>query len=255
MNMEAHLEQYREQTTHLSTEEMLYWAVQHFPGNVVFSSSFGAEDMVLHHLIHQLNLPITIITLDTGRLPPETYELMETVRKTYPHQIEVYFPDAKAVEELTCKKGFFSFRESIENRKECCHIRKIEPLTRALAGKNAWITGIRKSQSTTRTIAQKIEYDQSQDILKINPLVNWEEEQVWQYLREKKIPYNRLHDQGYPSIGCQPCTRAIKPGEDLRAGRWWWEKPEQKECGLHQYSQIKSATIKTNRDLASDAKL
>lgn len=215
---------------------LLKWAVQTFPSKAVFASSFSAEDMVILHLIAALKLPIPIVTLDTGRLPEETYELIDTVRRCYPSiKIKTFFPERQEVEQLVAQKGFFSFRKSIENRKECCRIRKIEPLKKALQGAEAWLTGIRKEQSVTRTIAQKIEYDNNFGILKLNPLLDWSEPEVWDYLKKNNVPYNKLHDQGYPSIGCAPCTRAIQPGEDIRAGRWWWENPEQKECGLHGY--------------------
>lgn len=221
-----------------SAEDILTWAAEKFSGKIIFASSFGAEDMVVIDLIDKYQLPINVITLDTGRLPQETYDLIEMTKKKYNIPIKVYYPKTDAVEKLASEKGLFSFRESVDNRKECCQIRKIEPLQRALEGKEAWITGIRKNQSVTRTIAQKIEFDEANGILKINPLLDWSEEMVWNYLQERKVPYNILHDQGYPSIGCQPCTRAIGKGEDIRAGRWWWEDPEQKECGLHGYCKV-----------------
>ncbi len=231
-------ESYNQQFEEKGAESILRWAAEKFAGKIVFASSFGAEDTVVIDLICRYKLPIQVITLDTGRLPTETYDLIEVMRKRYEMPIQIYFPQTNAVEKLTSEKGLFSFRESIANRKECCQIRKIEPLRRALEGKEAWITGIRKDQSVTRTIAQKVEFDEFNQMIKINPILDWSEEMVWDYIKENKVPYNNLHDLGYPSIGCQPCTRAIKDGEDIRAGRWWWENPDQKECGLHGYCKI-----------------
>ncbi len=231
-------ESYNQQFEKKSVEMILVWAAEKFAGKIVFACSFGAEDMVIMDLIYKYKLPIEVITLDTGRLPGETYDLIEATEKKYGLAISVYYPQTSTVEKLTSEKGLFSFRESIANRKECCQIRKIEPLRRGLAGKKAWITGIRKDQSVTRTIAQKMEFDEANQLFKINPLLDWSEEMIWEYIKEKKVPYNDLHEQGYPSIGCQPCTRAIKKGEDIRAGRWWWENPDQKECGLHGYCKV-----------------
>ncbi len=177
---------------------------------------------------------VVIFTLDTGRLPEETYEVMDRIRQRYGVRITSYFPDKAAVEKLEREKGFYSFRESVENRKECCGIRKVEPLNRALAGLDAWITGLRRDQAVTRTDLPKVELDAAhRNIVKVNPIAEWTTEQVWAHIRAKNVPYNKLHDKNYPSIGCAPCTRAVKPGEDIRAGRWWWESPEHKECGLH----------------------
>ncbi len=214
--------------------EVLTWALKEFGDKVSFASSFGAEDVVLIDLISKFSPGLSVFTLDTGRLNEETYEVMERVRSKYKIQIFSHFPEASKVEALERQKGFFSFRESIENRKECCGIRKVEPLNRALSGLKAWVTGLRREQAVTRTAIQKIEIDEAHGgIFKINPLADWTEKQVWDYIKANQVPYNRLHDMGYPSIGCAPCTRAIKPGEDVRAGRWWWENPENKECGLH----------------------
>ncbi|MDI6783948.1 MAG: phosphoadenylyl-sulfate reductase, partial [bacterium] len=196
--------------------------------------SFGAEDMVLTDMLLKINPQARIFTLDTGRLPQETYAVIEQIREKYAAIIEVYFPNTASVEKMENKHGPNLFYKSIDFRKLCCNIRKIEPLNRALAGLDAWICGLRKEQAVTRTEIKKVEVDESHNgIVKINPLADWTEAQVWEYIKHHNVPYNRLHDQGYPSIGCAPCTRAIKPGEDLRAGRWWWETPEQKECGLH----------------------
>ncbi len=241
------------ETSSMGAQELLKWSAEKFPG-IVFATSFGAEDMILLDLICKLKLPIEVITLDTGRLPKETYALMERCREKYQIPIKTYFPDQQKVEEMVNQKGFYSFQESIENRKECCRFRKIESLRRALQGKAAWITGLRKSQSVTREEMQKVESDNFfGNIIKINPLRDWSEEEVWGYLKENNVPYNTLHDQGYPSIGCEPCTRAIKPGEDVRAGRWWWENPEQKECGLHRYNNnISDNKIITDKEISED---
>lgn len=198
------------------------------------ASSFGMEDMVLIDMIAKLDKPLTIFTLDTGRLHEETYELMDRVRSKYGLEIKTYFPDRDKVENLVSEKGFFSFRESVDNRKECCYIRKVEPLNRALGELKAWITGLRRSQGVTRTDIPKVMEDADHPpLIKINPLAEWSEEQVMNYIIENNVPINILHKRNYPSIGCAPCTRPVEQGEDIRAGRWWWENPEHKECGLH----------------------
>ncbi len=220
--------------TDASAEEVLAWAQGEFGGRAVIASSFGVEDVVLIDLAARHAPRLGVFTLDTGRLHAETYEVMEEVRRRYGVTVETYFPDRPAVEKLQREKGFFSFRESVEERKECCAIRKLEPLSRALAGKEAWLTGLRREQSVTRAGVQVVEVDPAHGgMLKINPLAAWTEADVWQYAIAQSLPVNALHAQGYPSIGCAPCTRAIAPGEDVRAGRWWWESPEHKECGLH----------------------
>src|SRR3989338_2926730 len=217
-----------------SAEEILAWSANEFGTQIAFASSFGAEDMVVFDLLSKVKPQIRVFTLDTGRLNEETYELMERARQKYNIKIRSYFPDAEKVEKLEREKGFYSFRESIENRKECCLIRKVEPLGRALSGLKAWVTGLRREQSVTRTDIQKIELDEAHGgILKINPLADWTNDEVLVYIKQNSVPYNKLHDMGYSSIGCAPCTRAVKLGEDIRAGRWWWENPEHKECGLH----------------------
>jgi len=215
-------------------EEVLAWADAEFGERAAIASSFGVEDVVLIDLA-ALHAPrIGIFTLDTGRLPPETYEVIEEVRRRYRAEVASFFPEARAVEQLEREKGFFSFRRSVEERKECCAIRKLEPLQRALSGKLAWLTGLRREQSPTRSAVEVIEIDAAHGgIVKLNPLAAWTEAQVWRYAREHDLPVNALHARGYPSIGCAPCTRAVAPGEDVRAGRWWWESPEHKECGLH----------------------
>lgn len=213
---------------------VLRWGVENFFPKIGFASSFGAEDVVVIDLLSRVKKEVTVFTLDTGRLNEETYEVMDRVREKYGIRIVSYFPDKQAVEKLEREKGFYSFRQSIENRKECCGIRKVEPLNRALGSLDAWITGLRREQAVTRTGLPKVERDAAhRNIVKLNPIADWTTDQVWKHIRENNVPYNRLHDLNYPSIGCAPCTRAVKPGEDIRAGRWWWESPEHKECGLH----------------------
>ena len=217
-----------------SAEELIQWAMDQYGLKAGLACSFGMEDMVLINMIAKLKGPITIFTLDTGRLHEETYEIMERVRSHYGLEIKTYFPDSRQVEKLVRGKGFFSFKESIENRKECCAVRKIEPLNRALAELDAWVTGLRRDQAVTRTETPKVLEDTDHPpLIKINPLADWTQEQVESYIEKHKVPVNALHKKNYPSIGCAPCTRSIEPGEDIRAGRWWWENPEHKECGLH----------------------
>lgn len=201
--------------------------------NIAFANSFGAEDMVLTDIIQRNQLGIEIFSLDTGRLPIETYDLMAKTEQTYSTKLKVYFPQATAVETYVSTNGINAFYESIDLRKACCFMRKVEPLQRALQGKKAWITGMRAEQSATRTNLPTREFDAGNQLEKLNPLTDWTEQEVWAYIRLHEVPYNKLHDQFYPSIGCAPCTRAIAMGEDIRAGRWWWEDPNSKECGLH----------------------
>ncbi len=199
----------------------------------VFASSLAAEDMVLADLILNAKLPITIFTLETGRLHAETLGMVDRIREVYGYDVALYKPEPAAVETYVSANGLNAFYDSVEMRKECCRIRKVEPLNRALAGNKAWITGQRRAQSTTRSELAVQEDDAAHGPQKFNPLADWTEAEVWHYLKSNQVPYNPLHDKGYPSIGCEPCTRAIQPGEDVRAGRWWWEQPESKECGLH----------------------
>jgi phosphoadenosine phosphosulfate reductase len=202
--------------------------------NIALACSFGLEDVVLVDMLMSIRKDARVFALDTGRLNPETYECAEAIRAKYGLAVEWYFPRHEQVQDLERGKGLFSFRESVENRKECCFIRKVEPLGRALDGLDAWITGMRREQSVTRTDIEVVETDEAHGgMVKINPLAGWSLEDTWTYVRTRFVPYNRLHDQGYPSIGCAPCTRAVGPGDDSRAGRWWWEHPEHKECGLH----------------------
>ncbi|QQS51464.1 MAG: phosphoadenylyl-sulfate reductase [Bacteroidota bacterium] len=216
-----------------SAEEILTFFIKQYDGRVGLATSLGAEDQVLTDMIAAIDPATKIFTLDTGRVFPETYQTLEETNKRYGIHIEVYFPKSDRVEEMVNAKGINLFYESIENRKLCCQIRKIEPLKRALADIDVWVTGLRKDQSVTRFFTPLVEYDEGNQVLKVNPLLAWSEKDVWRYIKEKNVPYNVLHDKGFPSIGCQPCTRAIEKGEDVRAGRWWWELPEHKECGLH----------------------
>ncbi len=199
----------------------------------VFANSLGAEDMVLTDLIVKSGLPIDIFSLDTGRLPLETYDLMAAVQARYGLKLKVYFPQSEGTEHFVRSHGINAFYDSVDLRKACCFVRKVEPLRRALAGKKAWITGLRAQQAATRVGLPVQEYDEGNGLEKFNPLADWTEKEVWAYIKQNDVPYNALHDKFYPSIGCAPCTRAVTPGEDIRSGRWWWEAPESKECGLH----------------------
>ncbi len=199
----------------------------------VFASSLAAEDMALTDLILTAKLPISIFSLETGRLHPETLAVLDAIKAKYDYEVTLFRPQQEAVDAYVAQNGLNAFYNSIEMRKECCRIRKVEPLGRALAGKKAWITGQRRAQSSTRAELAVEEQDTAHNMSKFNPLADWSEADVWEYIRTNDVPYNALHDQGYPSIGCAPCTRAIEPGEDIRAGRWWWENPDSKECGLH----------------------
>ena len=216
-----------------SAEEILRWALKTFHPRIAMAWS-GAEDVAVVDMMLKINPQARIFTLDTGRLNQETYELIAEVQKKYGITLEIMFPERAATEQMVRTKGMNLFYESIENRKLCCGIRKVEPLNRMLGELDAWVTGLRRGQAVTRTKLQKVEIDEAhKGIVKINPIADWTLDQVWDYIKQHKMPHNKLHDQGFPSIGCEPCTRAVKPGEDERAGRWWWELPEQKECGLH----------------------
>lgn len=208
-----------------------------YKGNIALSSSLGAEDQVLTNIVSSMDKSIRIFTLDTGRLFPETYALIENTNAHYDIKIEVYFPDKQKVEEMVKQKGVNLFYRSIENRKLCCAIRKTDSLKRALEGVEIWLTGIRKDQSVTRFYNQVVEWDSENHLIKVNPLLNWTYHDVWDYIKKHDIPYNPLHDKGYKSIGCLPCTKPVKHDQDERAGRWWWEEPENKECGIHNRPQ------------------
>lgn len=227
------LKELREQLTSKSVEDSLSELVKQFPSQVIFTTSFGIEDQVLTHKIFSNNLDIKVVTLDTGRLFPETYEVFSQTVIKYKKTIHTYFPDYLSVEKLVTEKGPFSFFESVEDRKECCRIRKVVPLNRALFGMKVWISGIRADQSDNRSNMESLEYDEDKKLFKYYPIFSWTYQDVKNYVKENSIPYNSLHDKGFVSIGCEPCTRAIEPGEDFRAGRWWWEKDGAKECGCH----------------------
>ena len=201
--------------------------------NVTYANSLGAESMVLTDLIWREVPTIDMFSIDTGRLFPETYELIERLQRRYDRGLRIFFPDGSQVERWVARNGINGFRNSVEERQDCCRIRKIEPFRRALDGKNAWVTGIRKGQSASRALATPVEWDAEYGLHKISPMLDWSEKDVWAYIRKLRLPYNTLHDTGFPSIGCAPCTRAVQAGDDARSGRWWWERPESRECGLH----------------------
>ena len=216
-------------------EEAIRWALDTYHPRAALASSFGAEDVVVLDMLLAARADARIFTLDTGRLPEETYDVIRRIRDRYGVEIETHFPDRDSVEALVRAKGPYSFRTSVADRRECCEIRKIAPLRRALDGLELWITGLRREQSVTRTTIGRLEWDEAFGLLKLNPIADWSEARVWDYIRAHDLPYNALHDRGFASIGCAPCTRAVFPGEDVRSGRWWWESPEAKECGLHPY--------------------
>ena len=224
---------FNQQVKDQSPVEILKKAKEIFNDEIIMASSLGAEDQLITDMIFKNNLSIPIFVLDTGRLNQETYDILDQTEKTYQFKFKLYFPESSSVVELVKRDGINGFYQGIEQRKACCHVRKVEPLKRALKNKKAWITGLRKEQAPTRKDLSICQVDEQNNCMKINPLLNWTETQVWEAIKKNQIPYNQLHDQNYPSIGCAPCTRAIKSGEDTRAGRWWWENPSQKECGLH----------------------
>jgi len=232
--MISELDNLRPQLQGLDPVEALAFLANKFPGRIVFSTSFGWEDQVITHMIFANDLPIKIFTLETGRLFPETYYVWNRTMEMYGKPIHAYYPNNELLEKMVNAKGPSSFYESVENRKECCGIRKVEPLKRALAGNKCWVTGIRAEQSVGRHDMHNIEWDEQNNLIKFHPIFNWTLDQVKEYIKKNNIPYNTLHDRGFPSIGCQPCTRAVQPGEDFRAGRWWWEDQSKKECGLHE---------------------
>jgi len=231
--MKAYLEEIAKQIKDLGPVEALAFLAKAFPGQITFSTSFGWEDQVITDLIFANDLPIKVFTLETGRLFPETYYVWNRTLENYQKPIHAYHPDAAALEELISAKGPNSFYESVENRKECCYIRKIVPLKRALKGNQCWVTGIRAEQSLNRTDMSNLEWDEENQLIKFHPIFYWSLEEVKAYIKKNNIVYNTLHDRGFPSIGCAPCTRAVQEGEDFRAGRWWWEDQSKKECGLH----------------------
>lgn len=223
----------KQQLEGLDLVEKLRYLAQKYQGKIVFSTSFGWEDQVVTHLIFSNNIPIKVFTLETGRLFPETYYVWNRTLEIYQQSIHAYFPQSDLLQDMVAAKGPSSFYESVENRKECCYIRKIEPLKRALAGNEIWITGIRADQSANREGMEDVEWDEGNQLFKFHPIFDWTLADVKQYIKDNNIVYNTLHDKGFPSIGCAPCTRAVREGEDFRAGRWWWEDQSKKECGLH----------------------
>ena len=227
------ISEWKEELAGASPKDTLLWTLKTFGKRVKFASSLGLEDQVITDLIAKEVPEIEIFTLDTGRLFKETYELIQKIEDHYKIKIHVYFPNSREVEDMVGEFGVNLFYNSEKNRKLCCGIRKIKPLKRALAGLEAWICGLRQDQSENRTQLEKIEWDKGNNIIRINPLYDWKESHLWEYIKGNNVPYNFLHDQNFPSIGCSCCTRAVKPGEDIRAGRWWWEENEKKECGLH----------------------
>jgi phosphoadenosine phosphosulfate reductase len=229
----ADLEKINQELLVESPETILKRVIDLFGPRIALSSSLGAEDQVLTDMVVKINPQTRIFTLDTGRLFPETYDLIERTANRYKIALEVFFPDHARVQEMVNKNGINLFYQSVDNRKLCCNVRKIEPLQRAFSQLDAWICGLRSSQSVTRNNIGVVEWDAGNNLVKVNPLANWTEQQVWDYIKTHKVPYNVLHDKGFPSIGCQPCTGPVLPGQDVRAGRWWWENPETKECGLH----------------------
>lgn len=231
--MKEKLTEIAERIKNLDPVEALRFFASQYPGKIVFSTSFGWEDQVITHMIFANDIPIEVFTLETGRLFPETYYVWNRTLEIYKRPIHAYFPDAQALQQMVDKKGPSSFYESVENRKECCGIRKLEPLRRALKGNNLWVTGIRSSQSVNRHDMTNLEWDEQNQMIKFHPIFFWSLDEVKEYIKENNIVYNTLHDKGFPSIGCAPCTRAVSVGEDFRAGRWWWEDQSKKECGLH----------------------
>ena len=226
------LAELNERALKMSPQQIVAYAIQQHGDQLVIASSFSAEDVVLIDIAERVSRRFRVVTLDTGRLHQETYDVIEAVRARYGVVVEVFFPERTAVEQLVTLKGMHSFKNSVADRKECCRIRKVEPLGRALQGASAWATGLRQSQSPTRAALTAFELDE-RGLLKVSPLWRFSDEDLAKYVKEHNVPVNALHAQGFPSIGCAPCTRAVQPGEDPRAGRWWWETPEQKECGLH----------------------
>ncbi|MDD5686580.1 MAG: phosphoadenylyl-sulfate reductase [Elusimicrobia bacterium] len=232
----------QEELKNLSALDTIKWSIGKYGvKDVAFASSFGAEDQVITDMLIKINPNVSMFTLDTGLLPKETRDLIVETEHRYNIAVEILKPETAAVENMIKEHGASLFYESIEKRKLCCRVRKIEPLKKKLVTLKAWICGLRKEQSITRSDVQKIEWDEAFGLFKINPLADWTEDKVWKYIKDNNVPYNKLHDKGYPSIGCAPCTRAVRHGEDVRAGRWWWETSEQKECGLH-VKNIKTAS-------------
>lgn len=232
------IEQLKSDAVNKTAGEILELVAQYLENEVVIATSFGVEDQVILDIAARHRIKLQAITLDTGRLFPETYEVWDRTEKQYNLQIKAYYPQSKDLEELVNNQGINGFRNGIEQRKACCSVRKLEPLSRALSNQRAWVCGLRQDQAITRANVEPIEWDAQFNLIKVNPLYNWSEEDVWRYVKAYDVPYNTLHDQGYPSIGCAGCTRAITKVQTLRDGRWWWESPESKECGLHNRPRV-----------------
>lgn len=231
--MKTKINQLNKEFDNKSPKEILSYFINEYGNRIALASSLSVEDQMLTDLIVNIKKDARIFTIDTGRLFPETYSLIDRTNKKYNIKMEVYFPNNESVEKYVKTNGINAFYDSIEKRKSCCNVRKIQALLRALSTLDAWICGLRQEQSITRSSINVVEWDEANNLIKINPLAHLSEEQVWKYIKENKVPFNSLHNNGFPSIGCQPCTRAVKEGEDIRSGRWWWENPEHKECGLH----------------------
>lgn len=231
--MNTQIEKLNTELANKTPHEVIAYFLEAYKGKIALSSSLSLEDQVLTDLVVKADKSARIFTLDTGRLFPETYSLIDKTNMHYGIQLEVFFPKSEAVQEMVKQEGINLFYKGIDERKRCCQVRKLEPLKRAFQGLDVWICGLRREQSVTRQDMQLVEWDEGNGLIKVNPLINFTEQQVWDYINENHVPFNKLHKQGFPSIGCQPCTRAIQAGEDIRAGRWWWENPEHKECGLH----------------------
>jgi phosphoadenosine phosphosulfate reductase len=231
--IKTQITQWNEELKDRNPESVIGFFLEHYGEHIVLSTSLGLEDQVITRMVLDQNKETEVFTLDTGRLFPETYDLIARTNKYFGIRMKTYFPEASKVEKMVAENGVNLFYNSLEKRKMCCGVRKVAQLPRAFKDKQAWICGLRKDQSVSRFFNKLVEWDASNGLVKINPLIRWTEKQVWEYIREHNIPYNTLHDRGFPSIGCEPCTRAIEPGEDIRAGRWWWESELHKECGLH----------------------
>jgi phosphoadenosine phosphosulfate reductase len=231
--LKSQIEEWNTSLKGRSAKEVIGFFLDHFGTRIILSTSLGLEDQVLTEMVLSQNPNVDVFTLDTGRLFPETYDLIARTNKHFGIRMKTFFPDAGKVEKMVAGHGINLFYDGVEKRKMCCGIRKVAQLPRAFQGMEAWICGLRKDQSVSRFFNHLVEWDENNKLVKINPLINWTEKAVWEYIRKQNIPYNLLHDRGFPSIGCEPCTRAIEPGEDIRAGRWWWENELHKECGLH----------------------
>ncbi len=240
LTLQSHINSIAEKINNSNIEDVLADLIERFPNKVTFSTSFSYEDQVIADKILGAQFPVSIFTLDTGRLFPETYAVWSATNEKYNTHIKAFYPDHLALQKFVEEKGPNSFYESVENRKACCFIRKVDPLKRALSGNAVWITGLRAEHSSNRQNMPQVEWDESNQIIKYHPVLYWTTEELKEYINRNDVPYNPLHDRGFVSIGCAPCTRAIRPGEDFRAGRWWWEGDTKKECGLHIHQQAEN---------------